>query len=397
MKLLALARLTLWTTPALLGLLLLAGCDDNYPRDLRYPLRDDPLVLDTFKVYTPKQFDPPGQLSFVVNYVLHPPTAEELSKLEPDRKNILQPTQLTGPQRDALSRALEDLFGTPAQPTVKLEDESLVGTLKLDNETLARGSHYYREHCLHCHGLSGNGRGPTASWVNPHPRDYRSGIFKFTSSGQQDKVRKARRADLLRTLREGIENTSMPSFGLQPENHLEAMASYVMHLSIRGQTEFMVMTKLVREPDTAAEAVAEEVKDTVAFVAKTWQQAETSLIKPPDFPKDMEASVQSGFKLFQKDGVGCIACHMDYGRQNNYLNDSWGTIVRAMDLTQGTYRGGRRPVDLFWRVHSGINGANMPAAASAFPRGPEQIWDVVNFLTVLPYPQMRSKYKIEIH
>src|SRR5207249_10137484 len=164
-NLLAFARMALRMTPALLGLFLLTGCEDNYPRDLRYPLRDDPLVLDTFKVNTPKQFDPPGQLSFVVNHLLHPATQAERDKLEPDRKLILEPGQLTGPQRDALARALEDLFGTPTQPTVNLEDASVVGTLKLDNETLARGSLYYREHCLHSHGLSGNGRGPTASWV----------------------------------------------------------------------------------------------------------------------------------------------------------------------------------------------------------------------------------------
>jgi hypothetical protein len=57
-----------------------------------------------------------------------------------------------------------------------------VKNLKLDPDTLARGSSLYRLQCLHCHGLSGNGRGPTAAWVNPHPRDYRSGVFKFTSS-----------------------------------------------------------------------------------------------------------------------------------------------------------------------------------------------------------------------
>lgn len=375
--------------PALLGLLLLAGCEDNYTSDLRYPLRDDMLVLEPFKKFTPRRFDPPGNISFAIDQVRSSSGDEE------DRKYILDPMKLSAGQRDGLLKVLEEMFGTPTHPRVKLEDAGSVGTLKLDDETLTKGSLLYRQHCLHCHGLTGNGRGPTAPWVNPHPRDYRSGIFKYSSSGQPDKARKPLRADLRRTLKEGIEGTSMPSFGLLPDSELDLMVSYVTHLSIRGQTEFMVVDRMFKG-DVADDAIADESKTVAEAIAKWWQQAEGSLIKPPDPPKDVQASVQNGFKLFQKDGgAGCMACHLDYGRQNNFLNDSWGTIVRAMDLTQATYRGGRRPLDLYWRIHSGINGANMPASSAALK--PEQIWDVVNFLEVLPYAPMRAKHNIEIH
>ncbi len=40
----------------------------------------------------------------------------------------------------------------------------------------------YRRHCLHCHGVSGAGDGPTAPFLYPRPRDYRKGLFKFTST-----------------------------------------------------------------------------------------------------------------------------------------------------------------------------------------------------------------------
>ncbi|MBV8313662.1 MAG: cytochrome c, partial [Planctomycetaceae bacterium] len=40
----------------------------------------------------------------------------------------------------------------------------------------------YRRHCLHCHGVSGAGDGPTAEFLYPRPRDYRKGLFKFTST-----------------------------------------------------------------------------------------------------------------------------------------------------------------------------------------------------------------------
>ena len=40
----------------------------------------------------------------------------------------------------------------------------------------------YRKHCVHCHGITGDGRGPTALFLNPYPRDYRPGVYKFKST-----------------------------------------------------------------------------------------------------------------------------------------------------------------------------------------------------------------------
>src|SRR5207237_5902064 len=133
---------------------------------------------------------------------------------------------------------LEESFGRPASPKVDVEDAD---AHRLDEPTLAAGSKLYRRHCLHCHGLNGDGRGPTAPWVNPHPRDYRLGKFKFTSSTVKAGDRKARREDLLRTLKQGIEGTSMPSFALLDEQkELQPLISYVIHLSLRGQVEMDV-------------------------------------------------------------------------------------------------------------------------------------------------------------
>jgi hypothetical protein len=90
-----------------------------------------------------------------------------------------------------------------------------------------------------------------------------------------------------------------------------------------------------------------------------------------------------------------MKCHVDYGRQVPYFYDVWGTVVRPANLTEAIYRGGRRPIDLYWRIHSGVNGANMPGSSSSL--NSSEIWDIVNFLQVLPYPKMREHYGIEIH
>src|SRR5206468_4641119 len=118
-----------------------------------------------------------------------------------------------------------------------LKTDPILAELQLSPEKLAAGSVAYRKQCLHCHGLEGNGRGPTGHWVNPPPRDYRQGVFKFTSSSQDQNERKPRREDLLHVLTTGIEGTSMPSFGLLARTDLEALASYVIFLSLRGEAE----------------------------------------------------------------------------------------------------------------------------------------------------------------
>jgi mono/diheme cytochrome c family protein len=267
--------------------------------------------------------------------------------------------------------------------------------LKLDDETLARGSGVYRHQCLHCHGLTGDGRGPTSPWVNPHPRDYRQGVFKFTSSGQSEGERKPRREDLRRTIYEGIEGTSMPAFRLLPDDDLEAVMSYVIHLSLRGETEFHTIRTLATDGGNA-ESIAEEGAE--AFAGR-WQAAENSLIQPGSFPvtndEELKASIQRGMTFFVNPGPAqCISCHLDYGRQSAYKYDAWGTIVRPIDLTTGVYRGGRRPIDLYWRIHSGIAGTGMAAFGGNLK--PNEIWDVVNFLQVMPYPQMRQKYGVNL-
>ena len=62
--------------------------------------------------------------------------------------------------------------------------------------------------------------------------------------------------------------------------------------------------------------------------------------------------------------------------------DEWGNPLRPANLIEGNYKGGRRPIDLYWRIAKGINGVKMPAHAGILTD--EQIWDVVNFVLALP-------------
>jgi mono/diheme cytochrome c family protein len=420
---------------------LLPGCDmDSYSPAIKYLVRSDPLVLDA--ALGPDRYEPdrPGVLPLFSLKDLQDPRNPLHDRTDVEKK-LLDPTKMDPAARKELEELLNEYFGTPASPKVGDAPPEVVTSLRLDQETLVRGSSLYRIHCLHCHGVSGDGRGPTARWVNPHPRDYRLGRFKFQSTDQRDTEGHPRREDLMRTLRQGIEGTSMPSFGLLPQDELEALASYVVHLSMRGEMEAYAIRRIYYDEnakqflppgvDDDGRTSAEQFKgfwQSPFGVAKRWHAAQAKPIEvkaaPSGDAKEMKDSVRRGQALFLADegiikslfpGIepgkieefkkaSCVSCHIDYGRRALFKYDSWGTMVRPTDLTKGVLRGGRRPIDIYYRVHSGINGSGMPQFAKTLikDRGKDQppddqaIWDIVNFVQALPYPAMRQKYGVAI-
>jgi mono/diheme cytochrome c family protein len=399
---------------------LIAGCSewsasypgDPYPKDLRYPLRKDLLVTTQpagFAEAQPWRPSPPGALD------------EELARLASNKDTkqfFADPAKLEAADRKELKDALREVFGTPYAPSVEpREDEEensqrynqqlakqraeldvkddALDALNLDRAVLKQGSRHYRRHCLHCHGLAGDGRGPTGPWVNPHPRDYRQGKFKFVSTSLALGDKKPRRADLLRTISMGIESTSMPAFALLPEKEREELVSYVMHLSIRGQVEYDTM-KILHQGDKSnleKQNVREHVYYLSTLVLCQWADAnQKGANTPPQYPykpddkDELKASIARGYKIFtnEEGAASCIKCHLDYGRQVPYRYDDWGTLVRPANLTVGVYRGGRRPIDLYWRITDGIGPSQMPGAKLK----EQEVWDLVNFVHYLPYPAM---------
>ena len=97
----------------------------------------------------------------------------------------------------------------PAEATGALTPPKKGDKFAVLGPLLQFGHKLYMQNCEHCHGVSGDGNGPTAQYFDIKPRDYRMGLFKFTSTRNTDK---ARRDDLERTVRLGIPGTYMPSF-----------------------------------------------------------------------------------------------------------------------------------------------------------------------------------------
>ncbi len=404
---------------AFVGLLALSvvGCgetDPPYSALVKYTIRTDPLVL-TDKLGD-ERYDPdrPGQLPLLSLRDLLDPLNPIAAKRDVWAKESLlrDPTAVPEGYREALDDYLTEIFGTPASPTVRYITDEERDLLKLDSRTLERGSVIYRVQCLHCHGVTGDGRGPTSRWINPHPRDYRQGMFKFESVDQTDAPRPPRRADLHRIIKQGVEGTAMPSFVLLGDQEIDLLVSYVIHLSIRGKVEYETFKNAFDDDGTGnlTPAQGRELDKFVPGILKVivsdWAESQGREIKIPAYPyKDgdedaLAKSVKHGQELFLGAGgeegkaANCVSCHTDYGRQARFRFDSWGTLVRPNNLTQGLYRGGRRTVDLFYRIHSGINGSGMASFGKQLKT--ESLWDLVNFVQTLPYPAMRQRMGINI-
>lgn len=45
------------------------------------------------------------------------------------------------------------------------------------------GKTVYQTYCMSCHGESGKGDGPVGAALNPHPRDFSVGAFKYDANG----------------------------------------------------------------------------------------------------------------------------------------------------------------------------------------------------------------------
>ena len=334
-----------------------------------------------------------------------------------------------------VSEIVTAFFGTPDNPYVpSLSDTDMSSMFQLSKLQMAAGpvgsdeqgrpTGLYREHCAHCHGVTGNGRGPTAAFLNPYPRNYQRGLFKFKSTPA---TMPPTDDDLHRVLVKGIPGTSMPSFRLLPEDQRQALVQYVRYLALRGQFErnliLFVKTDLdletsddrlinlnlrQEEPATFADQLA-TVKELLGEMAAQWIDAEQSATEVPTPPENWgnPASVAEGRKLFFMTLTNCSKCHGDTALGDGQTTDynewdkelepanpealadylSLGALeprnARPRNLRQGVYRGGRRPIDMYWRMKNGIAGTPMPAAAQQLTA--DQLWHVIAYVRTLPY------------
>jgi mono/diheme cytochrome c family protein len=290
---------------------------------------------------------------------------------EPAYESSAQVAKLDAKFQAEIRAVLTRRCGIPAEPR-------LMGSPKLDPAYLQRGAEVYMKNCRHCHGVTGDGNGPAAKYMAPRPRDYRPGVFKFTSTTYGSKPL---REDLIRTVRRGIAGTSMPKFHLLPQRDLEAVVDYVLVLTHRGELE----TQLAEAVEFDGKVDPEEVPKMAQAVLAKWRAAPSQVVTPlTPMPEFTGANVKAGKVAFLS--KACSKCHGDDGRGQTKENigvDSWGHPTKAADLTSGMLRGGTEPLDIYRHIDSGINGTPMPSFRSNLQQEPETVWNLVAFVLYL--------------
>lgn len=93
--------------------------------------------------------------------------------------------------------------------------------LKPTPELIAKGKNLFALNCASCHGTNGQGNGPAAAALNPKPRDFTSGYWKYGGGV----------ARVVRTISEGSPGTAMAAFTTIPLEDRFAIAQYERSLS----------------------------------------------------------------------------------------------------------------------------------------------------------------------
>jgi DMSO reductase family type II enzyme heme b subunit len=227
-------------------------------------------------------------------------------------------------------------------------------------EMIEQGLAIYVRRCSFCHGLLGDGEGPAAEFLDPRPRDFTLGTFKFrtTQSGELPLD-----VDLFRTVSRGLSGTAMQAFdddriknGLSEDERWQVIAYIKTFAPEFEDPDFDPITtgKVVALPQTRAPYDA----DTIA----------------------------KGRDVFER--AKCWECHGKQGRGDGQKafdrEDDWGFPIRIRNVTHPwKIKGGIAVEDIYMRFSTGINGTPMPSFVKAL--GEEDRWYLANFIKSLQH------------
>ena len=227
-------------------------------------------------------------------------------------------------------------------------------------EFMEDGKSIYFRRCSVCHGLLGDGNGPAADFLDPRPRDFTLGTFKFrsTQSGELPLD-----TDLFRTVSRGLPGTAMQSFdkdliknGLD-EDQRWAVIAYIKTFAMEFEDEEL-------DPVTRGKVV-ELPASRAPFNAET---------------------IARGKKIFER--AKCWECHGKLGRGDGQKafdrEDDWGFPIRIRNVTHPwKIKAGSDVEDIFMRFSTGINGTPMPSFAKAL--NDDERWDLANYIKSLQH------------
>jgi len=198
----------------------------------------------------------------------------------------------------------------------------------------AEGKRVYEKYCSWCHGKDGAGEGPAAPFLNPPPRDFTYGLYKWKST---------------------------PFSEITPsDSDFRKMITGAYHGAVGGGLKGTAM------PGWQKRLSKKEIQYVIAYIKDF-----AGLLQPEE--REIDTSVVSrisgkglqrrGRELFKDN---CAPCHGLKGRGDGEkkLKDDFGARTWPRNLTKPwTFRAGSTPEAIYTRITLGIPGTQMPSFA----------------------------------
>ncbi len=226
-------------------------------------------------------------------------------------------------------------------------------------EFVEKGRAIYFRRCSFCHGLLGDGEGPAAKYLDPRPRDFTLGTFKFrtTKSGELPTDE-----DLFRTVSRGLSGTAMQSFDSD------------LIKSGLGESDRWAVIAYIK-------TFAQEFDDPEYDPVKTGKVISLPAKRAPYNAE----TIAKGEAVFEK--AKCWSCHGKLGRgdgNKEFRKDDWGFPIRIRNVTHPwKIKAGAEVEDIYMRFTTGISGTPMPSFVKTLNE--EDRWNLASYIKSLQH------------
>lgn len=262
------------------------------------------------------------------------------------------------------------------------EDRIFAGGIYASANSLNDGKSTYTEYCMPCHGVNGDGKGPSAKGLQVPPRNLKLGQYKF---GRIVSGELPRDEDFYKIIREGLTGTAMLPWKELSDQQLFNLIQYIKTFAPTKWigAEKKVGNAIVASKDPFGDAHEQSAinKGKVVYhvVAQCWT-CHRAYVNHSEFAQMFESVNGKAITKFDSDMYHVKLQPNEYGYSS-----------LPPDFTYDPLRSVKTVDELYVRISSGIGGTAMPSWKGTL--NDQDIWAVshyIKYLTTLKNSPLRK-------